>query len=144
MISIQSSDPLDAGLTTKGYLDTLEKSLSAQSEDSLQKLKTDYSNFKSEPSLAFFRDAVSVSTFHVHSTRTIFYPPSEASASGETFSDFLEDLALALREGVNTECVRTWYVFGQKKREAFTLTHTLVLCRCIRGLPNCTHFGRCF
>ena len=111
LISIQSSDQLDAGLASKDNLDTLEKSLSAQSEDPLlQKLKNDYSDFKSEPSLAFFHDAVSVSTFHMPLTRTICYPPGEAVASGETFSDCLEDLALALREGVDTECVRTWYV----------------------------------
>ena len=111
LISIQSSDQLDAALASKDNLDTLEKSLSTQSEDPLlQKLKNDYSDFKSEPSLAFFHDAVSVSTFHMPSIRTICYPPGEAVASGETFSDCLEDLALALREGVDTECVRTWYV----------------------------------
>ena len=111
LISIQSSDQLDAGLASKDNVDTLEKSLSAQSKDPLlQRLKNDYSDFKSEPSLAFFHDAVSVSTFHMPSTRTICYPPGEAVSSGETFSDCLEDLALALREGVDTECVRTWYV----------------------------------
>ena len=148
LISIQSSDHLDAGLASKADLDTLEKSLSAQSEDHLlqklkDELKNDYSDFKSEPSLAFFHDAVSVSTFHMPSTRTICYPPGEAVASGETFSDCLEDLALALREGVDTECVRTWYVYA-KHGEAVALTHTLVLCQCIRGLPNCILFGKCF
>ena len=144
LISIQSSDQLDTGLASKPCLDTLEKSLSAQSEDPhLQKLKNDYSDFKSRPSLAFFHDAVSVLTFHLPSTRTICYPPGEAFPSGETFSDCLEDLALALREGSDMECVRTWYV-SAKYREAVTLTYTLVLCQCIRGLPNCIHFGKCF
>ena len=144
LTSTQSSDHLDLGLASKDHLDTLEKSLSAQSEDPfLQQLKNDYSDFKSEPSLNFFHDAVSVLTFHLPSTRKICYPPGEVVASGETFSDCLEDLALALREGVDTECVRTWYV-SAKSREAVTLTHTLVLCQCIRGRPNCIHFGKCF
>ena len=141
LISIQSSDQLDEGLASKAHPDTLEKSLSA--DPLLQKLKDDYSDFKSEPSLAFFHDAVSVSTFHMPSTRTICYPPGEAVASGKTFSDCLEDLVLALREGVDTECVRTWYV-SAKNREVVTLMHTLVLCQCIRGLPNYIHFGKCF
>lgn len=111
LISIQSSDALHAGSASKTDLDTLEKSLSAQSGDPLlQKLKNDYSDFKSEPSLAFFHDAVSVSTFHMPSTRTICYPQRECVGSGITFSDCLDHLALALREGVDTECIRTWYV----------------------------------
>ena len=121
VISIQSSDPLDAGLSSKPYLDTLEKSLSAQSDDPfLQKLKNDYSDFKSEPSLAFFHDVVSVSTFHLPSIRTICYPPGEVISSRETFSDCLEDLALALREGVGTECVRTWYVISLEPKSSHT------------------------
>ena len=111
LTSIQSSDQLEAGPTSKVYLDTLEKSLSAQSEDILlQELKNNYSDFKSEPSLTFFHNAVFVSTFHIPSTRKIHYPLGEAVASGESFSDCSEDLALALREGVDDECVRTWYV----------------------------------
>ncbi len=118
LFSTQSSDPLDEGISFKAPLDTLERSLSAQSENPLlQKLKNDYSDFKSEPSLEFFRDVVSVLTFHLPSTRTICYPQGDVDTSEKTFSDCLERLALALREGVDTECVRTWYV-SAKTREA--------------------------
>ena len=116
LISIQSSDQLEAGETSKVYLDTLEKSLSAPSEDALlQELKNNYSDFKSEPSLTFFHNAVSVWTFHIPSIRKIQYPLGEAVASGETFSDCSEDLALALRECVDDECVRTWYVSAKNR-----------------------------
>ena len=91
-------------------LDTLERSLSAKSEDPhIKKLKNDYSDFKSRPSLNFFNDVVSVSTFHLPSARTIYYPSDEDVAPGETFSDCIEALTLALRESPDTECVRTWY-----------------------------------
>ena len=143
LISIQSFDQLEAGPTSKDYLDTLERNLSAHSEDTLlQELKNDYSGFKSEPSLTFFHNAVSVSTFHVPSTRKICYPPGEAVASGETFSDCVEHLASVLRERVDSECVRTWYVSAINP-ESVTLTHTLVLCQCVRGLP-CIHFEKSF
>ena len=120
-ISHQSSDEdrLDARLALKETLDTLERSLSASSGDPhMQKLKNDYSDFKSRPSLSFFHDVVLVSTFHLPSIRTLCYPPGEAIASEETFSDCIEDLALALRESADTECVRTWYESAQG-REAF-------------------------
>ena len=103
-------DQSSALLALKASLDTLERSLSAKSEDpNIQTLKSDYSDFKSRPSLNFFHDVVSVSTFHLPSTRTVCYPPAEDEASGETFSDCIEGLTLALREGADTECVRTWY-----------------------------------
>lgn len=120
-ISHQPSDEdrLDARLALKETLDTLERSLSAKSEDPhMQKLKNDYSDFKSRPSLNFFHDVVTVSTFRLPSTRTFCYPPSEAVTTEETFSDCIEDLALALRENADTECVRTWYGSAED-REAF-------------------------
>ena len=138
-----SEDKLDTWLALEESLDTLERSLSAKSEDPhIKKLKNDYSDFKSRPSLHFFHDVVSVSTFHLPSTRTIYYPPSEDVALRETFSDCIEDLTLALREGPDTACVRTWYEFD-KDREESILMHSLVLCRCIRELPSYIHFGKC-
>ena len=129
-ISRQSSDEdqLDGGLAFKEPLDTLEKSLSARSEDHIKKLKNDYSDFKSRPSLSFFHDVVSVSTFHLPSTRIVSYPPGEAVTSEETFSDCIEDLILALREGADTECVRTWYDLLNIEKQSL-LMHHLVLCQ---------------
>lgn len=120
-ISRQSSDEdcIEARQALKKTLDTLERSLSAKLEDPhMQKLKNDYSDFKTRPSLNFFHDVVAVSKFHLPSTRTICYPPGETVTSEETFSDCIEDLALALRESADTECVRTWYDSAQD-REAF-------------------------
>ena len=121
LVSVQSSDLLVEGLSSKAPLDTLEKSLSAQSEKPLlQKLKNDYSDFKSEPSLTFFHETVSVLTFHLPSTRTICYPQGDVVTPGETFSDCLENLALALREGVDTPCVRTWYASAENREACDT------------------------
>lgn len=120
-ISRQSSDDdrLDARLALKENLDTLERSLSVESEDPhMQELKNDYSDFKSRLSLNFFHNVVAVSTFRLPSTRTACYPPGDAITSEVTFSDCIEDLALALRESADTECVRTWYCSAQD-RDAF-------------------------
>ena len=140
-ISYQSS-VLDPSLALKEPFDILEKSLSAKSEDPLiQKLQNDYSDFKSRPCRAFFRDRVSVLTFHLPSTRTICYPSVEIEDPEETFSDCIEKLTMALREGADTECVRTWYEPANFKKRLL-LTHTIALCQCIQELRSCIHFGR--
>ena len=112
LISSQSSDEdrFDTKLARKVTLDTLERSFSAKSEDrQIKDLKNDYSDFKSRPSSHFFHDVVSILTSSLPSTRRVCYPPLQAVNSEETFSDCIENLNLALREGADTECVRTWF-----------------------------------
>ena len=104
-------DQSDARLARKASPDTLERCLSVVTEDhDMQMLRKDYKDFKSQPSLAFFRETVSVSAFGSPSIHTAHYPPNEDVFPQMTFSDCIEDLALALNESVDADCVRTWYV----------------------------------